>query len=216
MTIKPHQIRRERRLAVLARRQKPDGLDHYFEKIVQKFSTYMYSIAFSILRDPLSTEDAVSDALLKAYINLHGFTLEEREGLKVQVWLGEITRNVSIDLRKKQKEEESLELLMETGLQVMARPYDRPENVLLRRDVISIMEKCLDTLSPREKEIIKRVFMLEQPMSQIATDLGISRPTLSVALYRAILKLRNPRNSRLFLTSDMSVLQTGRELLLYW
>jgi DNA-directed RNA polymerase specialized sigma24 family protein len=100
--IEPHEGRRERRIAVLAQGQKPDG-DCYFEEIILNFRSDMYRVVFSILRDQDNAEDAVSDALLKAFVNLHGFTPEERECLRVRVraWLSEITRNISIDLLKK-------------------------------------------------------------------------------------------------------------------
>jgi DNA-directed RNA polymerase specialized sigma24 family protein len=122
VSIKPYEMRQERRLRALAQRQKPDGLDNYFVEIAQQFRPYMHSIALSILGNQDTAEDAVSDALLKAYVNLHGFTPDERENLKARAWLAEIVRNVCIDRRNKQKEEESLEALMHDGFQVIAPP----------------------------------------------------------------------------------------------
>src|SRR5438045_2801182 len=99
-----YEIRRVRRLAALAQRQKPDGLDDYFIEIVRQLRPYIQTLAFSMLRDWDDAEDMVSEALCKAYIHLHGFTLEERENLKAKAWLAEITRNLCIDYQKKEKE----------------------------------------------------------------------------------------------------------------
>ena len=103
MPMKPHEMRRVRRSAALTQGQKPDGLDCYFVEIAQQFRPYIYAIAFSILGNRNNPEDAVSEVLLKAYINLHGFTTEERESLKAKVWLAEITRNLCLDRLNKEK-----------------------------------------------------------------------------------------------------------------
>ncbi len=194
--MKPYEMRHERRLAALAQGQKPDGLDCYFVEIAQQFRPYMHSIALSILGNQDSAEDAVSDALLKAYVNLYGFTPEERESLKARAWLAEIVRNVCIDCRNNRKEEESLDLLMQTGYQVIAPPYQRPENWALLVDALALIEKCLGSLSSRDREIVRRYVMLGEPAAGVANDLGISKTTLYTATYRAIAKLRHPHLSR--------------------
>jgi RNA polymerase sigma factor (sigma-70 family) len=200
--MQPYEMRRVRRLAALAQGQKPDGLDCYFVEIAQQYRPYMHAIAFSILGNPDSAEDAVSEALLKAYINLHGFTPEERDSLKVKGWLAEIIRNLCFDDRNKDKEEESLELLLQTGFQVVAHPYSNPENWALYADAITIISKGLTALPPFDREIVKRFIMLDEPATKIAKSLGISSSTVYVRAYRAIRKLRHPAFSRLLLARD--------------
>lgn len=195
-------MRRVRRLAALAQGQKPDGLDCYFVEIVQQFRPYMCAIAFSILRNRDNAEDAVSGALLKAYINLHGFTPGERENLKPRVWLAEITRNLCIDRRNKEKEEESLEYLIQMGLQIAAHPYSNPENLALYAEAITIISKCLAALPSRDREIVRRFIMLNEPAAQIAKSLGMSTSNVYVRAYRAIRMLRHPRLSELLVVKE--------------
>lgn len=191
------EMRRARRLAALTQGQKPDGLDCYFVDIAQQFRSYMHAIAFSILGKHDSADDAVSEALLKAYIDLHGFTPDERESLKVKVWLAEIIRNLCFDHRNKEKKEESLELLIETGLQLVAHPYSDPENLVLYNDGIAFISRYLATLPPRDEEIVRRLVMLNEPAAEIAKSLGMSRSNVYVRANRVIRKLRHPMFNRL-------------------
>ncbi len=196
MLIKPYEVRRERRLVSLTQSQKPDGLDGYFEQAVQKFRPYMYTIAFSFLKNQDDAEDAVGDALLKAYINLHGFTPGEREDLKIKFWLSEIIRNTCINTLRRHNEEESLEVLMQTGLQLIARSYDLPENAVLRAYATSMISNCLNTLSARDRKIVTRFVMLGHRVTDIAKDMGISRRTVYVTTDRVLRSFRHPRISR--------------------
>lgn len=186
-----HEIRRTRRATALTQKQKPDGLDSYFTGIVQQLRPYIQALAFSLLRNRDDAEDVASEAICKAYIQLHGFTPEERECLKARAWLAEITRNLCIDYQKKEKNE-SLEGLMEAGYQLIAHPYSNPENGALYADAVALISICLAELSPREREIVHCVIMEDQPTTQVARNLGISTATLYVAKHRALRKLRHP------------------------
>jgi RNA polymerase sigma factor (sigma-70 family) len=189
--MKIHEIRRNRRLEVLAQGKKPDGLDSYFERIVRQFKPYIQSLAFSMLGNYNDAEDIVSETICKAYINLHGFTLEERESLKAKAWLSEITRNLCIDYQSKEKDA-SLERLMEEGYQIVAHPYSNPENALFYTDAVALISKSLARLSLREREIVRRYIMEGEPGLQVAKSLGISASTLYVVAHRTIRKLRHP------------------------
>ena len=200
--MQPYEMRRIRRLAAFAQGQKPDGLDCYFVEIAQQYRQYMHAIAFSILGNHDSAEDAVSEALLKAYLNLHGFTPEERNSLQVKGWLAEIVRNLCFDHRNKGNEEASLELLQQTGFQVVAHPYSNPENWAMYADAITIISKGLATLPPLDRDIVKRFIMSGEPATKIAKDLGMSTSNVYVRAHRAIRKLRHPAFSRLLLARD--------------
>ena len=200
--MQPYETRRVRRLTALAQGQKPNGLDCYFVEIAQQYRPYMHAIAFSILGNHDSAEDAVSEALLKAYINLHGFTPEERDSLKVKGWLAEIIRNLCFDDRNKEKEKESLELLLQTGSQVVAHPHSNPEHWASYADAVALISKSLAALPPLDREIVKRFIMLDEPATKIAKSLGISASTVYVRAYRAIRKLRHPALSRPLVIRD--------------
>ncbi len=201
MTMMSSEMRRARRLAALAQGQKPDGLDCYFEEIAQQFRPYMHAIAFSILGNRDNADDAVSEALLKAYISLHGFTPEERQSLKAKVWLAEIIRNLCIDRRNKEGEE-SLELLAEGGFQMIAHPFSNPENLVLHADAIVIISRCLSDLPFRDREIVRGLFLLDETPAELAQRLGMSRSNVYVRVDRAIRKLRHPARSRLLVIED--------------
>ncbi len=122
--------------------------------------------------------------------------------MKAKVWLAEIIRNLSIDRRNKEKEEESLELVIQIGFQLVAHSYSNPENLALYAEAVTIISKCLAALPPRDREIIRRYVMLNEPAAQIAKSLGMSASNVYVRVARAIRKLRRPELSRLLISKD--------------
>src|SRR5260370_30389314 len=85
--------RRTRRNKAMSSKQKPNGLDGYFEKIVKEYQPYLYGVASPVVRKREDIEEVVQMALVKAYISLYGFTEGEREALKAKEWLSCIVRN---------------------------------------------------------------------------------------------------------------------------
>jgi RNA polymerase sigma factor (sigma-70 family) len=188
-------LRHQRRVAALAQGQKPSGLDDYFTNIVQQFRPYLRAVVFSIIGNQDDVEDIVSEALYKAYINLHGFTLEEREQLNARAWLAEITRNLCYDAQKREKPV-SLESLLEAGYSPLAHPYSNPEDRALYVDAMATLSDCVNSLSPHERVAIARCLINGEAACDVAKSLGMSRSALYVCTHRALRKLRHPKYTR--------------------
>jgi DNA-directed RNA polymerase specialized sigma24 family protein len=73
---------------------------------------------------------------------------------------------------------------------------------VLVADAFALVQKCLGTLSPRDREILVRYVMLDVPAARVAHDLGISKTTVYTATWRAVRKLRHPHLSRTLLVLD--------------
>ena len=71
-----------------------------FEELVKKFSKYVYTTAFFILRDSHEAEDVSQEVFVKVYLSIKGF-----RGLSsFKTWIRKLTVNTCIDkLRLKSK-----------------------------------------------------------------------------------------------------------------
>ncbi len=71
-----------------------------FEELVKKFSKYVYTTAFFILRDSHEAEDVSQEVFVKVYLSIQGF-----RGLSsFKTWIRKLTVNTCIDkLRLKSK-----------------------------------------------------------------------------------------------------------------
>ncbi len=69
----------------------------FFCENVNKYRTQLYAIAFTILKNETDTEDAVCNAILKAYEHLD----ELKEPEKFKAWLITITRNEALQIIRK-------------------------------------------------------------------------------------------------------------------
>lgn len=71
-----------------------------FLTLIKQYSSAMYRLSYGILRSGADAEDAVSEAVLKAYENLHTLRKPER----FRSWIMQITANEARKLyRKKQR-----------------------------------------------------------------------------------------------------------------
>lgn len=73
------------------------------EKLYNKYSKFMFKVAYTILRDNVITEDAVQQAFIKVINNLN--KINENEEKKTRNFIGLITKNTAIDIYNKVKNE---------------------------------------------------------------------------------------------------------------
>ena len=79
--------------------------DRQFEQLIEKELPKLRGLAFRILRNAADTDDAIQDALFKAYNRFDSF----RSQAELSSWVCRITINCSLDiLRKRKREQEGL------------------------------------------------------------------------------------------------------------
>lgn len=66
------------------------------EKIYNKYSKFMFKVAYTILKDNVLTEDAIQQAFIKIINNLN--KIDENEKNKTKNFIGIITKNTAIDI----------------------------------------------------------------------------------------------------------------------
>ncbi len=170
-------------------------IDEERETLEQTFSRCrlrLYNTAFRVLGNHEDAEDALQDALLAAFRNLHGF--EGRS--KLSTWLTRIVVNAALMRRRQYRPNRTISFdqdLTQDG-QTMARtfpdPSPNPEERYVCKEHLWLIERALHALP----EVNRRVWWLCHvqglKIREAAAIMGISSGTLKSQLFRVRCRLR--------------------------
>ena len=83
------------------------GEKELYEKVVDHYQSFCYTLAFRILKNNMEAEEATQDAFIKAYRSLKYFSGNS----KFSSWLYRITYNTAITYYRKRKHHEDFEII---------------------------------------------------------------------------------------------------------
>jgi RNA polymerase sigma-70 factor (ECF subfamily) len=163
-----------------------------FEELVARYDRKLLRIALRITNNLDDAQDAVQEALLKAYQKLRQF----QGNSKFSTWLIRITMNECL-MKLRKRKRIAQELPLDDGDYTSeATPLDfadwspNPEQLYSRSELQEILRKALDGLGPR----LQAVFVLRdiEGLSIIETSeaLGLYPSAVKARLLRARLRLR--------------------------
>lgn len=152
-----------------------------FEFLYNKYNRLLLHKAYEILRDYQLTEDAVSDAYIRIYKNLH--KIDDPASSQTIAFVVTIVKNVALTMLARQKKQTTEE-------------YDeeQPSDINLEDDILSALssEKIYAVVNQLEEDL-KSVFLLKYAYDysnkEIAKLLYISESNVGVRLHRAKRKL---------------------------
>jgi|SRR5579859_2657505 len=166
-----------------------------FEQLVKRYDRRLLRISHTVTRNREDSEDAVQEALLKAFQNLADF----REDSQFSTWLIRITMNQSLmKLRKRTRKEVSLDEDFQADGEVL--PLDvpdrapSPEQLCWASELRDILVRTVEGLRP----ILRTVFVLRDveglSIEQTAQVLNLSQSAVKARLWRVRLQLRERLN----------------------
>jgi RNA polymerase sigma factor (sigma-70 family) len=79
---------------------------------------------------------------------------------------------------------------------LMRREISGPESIFNRQELSRKIEKVLDTLPPRESEVIKLRYLEDKTCEEVAEEMGLSKQGVSRIEARAMRKLRHPQRAK--------------------
>lgn len=142
------------------------------EDIYRKLGRRIYMLALSILRDTHSAEDIMQDTFVKLAAEARAY----REGSNAIAFILTITRNLSLNLLKKQRRETPTEVLPHS-----IDPGDAPPLAAL---------EALSLLDEQERQIVILKLDCGMKHRHIAEIMGISPEACQKRYRRALEKLK--------------------------
>lgn len=155
-----------------------------FEKIYLQYGRLMYSKAMQILGDHSLSEDAVSEAFIRVFKNLH--KLEDKVPSPLTAsFVVTVVKNVALTMVSKRKEEEYVPI---------DEDFDMADTANIEQDVISkISAEDIVELLDKLDEPLKQVFLMyygyDMNLTDVANTLGITNNLAAVRLHRARIKM---------------------------
>jgi RNA polymerase sigma-70 factor, ECF subfamily len=167
-----------------------------FEQLVKRYGRRLLRISQAVTRNREDSEDAVQEALLKAFQNLGDF----REDSQFSTWLIRITVNQSLMKLRKQRTHKEVSLdedFQADGAVLSLDVPDRapnPEQLCWASELRDILVRTVEELRP----ILRTVFVLRDveglSIEQTAQALNLSQAAVKARLWRVRLQLRDRLN----------------------
>ena len=156
-----------------------------FEAIVEKYSQYVYNVAYRILGNQADAEDAAQEAFISAYKNFHRF----RGAAAVSTWLYRIAVNASL---MKLRKERRRDYLTQTGYDEtqLASHMEGPERSALNAELREKLEEGLARLPPQLRAAVVLRDVQELSNEEAAAALKSSVAALKSKLHRGRVLLR--------------------------
>jgi RNA polymerase sigma-70 factor (ECF subfamily) len=167
-----------------------DGDFAAFNRLVLTYQEAVYNVAYRIMGEPQSAEDATQETFISALNALKRF-----RGGSFKSWLMRIATNACYDelRRRKRRPQTSLERITDENesFALLRSPDEGPERVQQRLEVMRAIEDCLRTL-PDDQRITAVLGDVEgYNYQEIAGITGVSLGTVKSRMSRARVKLRD-------------------------
>jgi RNA polymerase sigma-70 factor (ECF subfamily) len=152
-----------------------------FRELVERYSARIFRLAWRILGDEASAEDAVQETFLRAYRSLARFDARSQVG----TWLHRIAANTSIEILRKQQR-----LHAQPEPPLPSSPDPGPDRLALSQEVERAVRGALADLSPMERAAFILRHFEDRSIAEICGALGLRESAGKQAVFRAVKKLR--------------------------
>ncbi len=154
----------------------------------QKYGSYCRSIAFRILHNDQDSEECVNDTWLGAWN-----AMPPKRPTVLSTFLGRITRNLSLDRRKRCNAEKRGGGEMAVALEELRECVPAPNGVEAALDDMALTEhidRFLGTLPAEQRKIFVQRYWYLCSIREIANNCGVRESKVKVTLFRTRQALR--------------------------
>lgn len=152
------------------------GNQEAFRKLMEKYHTHIFQIAYSVVKHPGDAEDVAQEIWIRIYRSLPRY---RNEGFKT--WLTRIALNAAIDAKRKacRRKEHPAENL-----------DDEPDRRMVETEVLngerhSRIRQKMNEVPHGYRRVLEAFYLEDKTMEQIAEEHGMKRKSIESKLYRA-------------------------------
>lgn len=158
------------------------------EETGKQYSAYCWAIAYRILSDKEDAEECVNDTWLRAW---NAIPPEQPHSLAA--YLGTVTRHLAYDRyrqRKRQKRGGGEMALTLEEIGTFFTTEDDPADACNAAELATYINRFLDTLKPRERNLLLGRYYFVYPTEKLARHYGLSEKHVRTILSRTLKKLK--------------------------
>ena len=86
--------------------------------------------------------------------------------------------------------EDSYDRIVEVYGDIFAGEMQKPEEIILQKEIMGELSKAIDSLKDHEKELIRNLFFLNKTEKEIARELNLSVKTINYHKHKILAKLK--------------------------
>lgn len=151
----------------------------------EKYSAYVYSIAYHVLGSREDTQECVWDVYLKLW-----HAIPPTKPLNFKSFLGRVTHNVALD-RYRQLSAKRCSVFTEIMDEFQIPVLEEPGNALERKELASAISAFIRTLPPVKQKIFILRYWYYEPIKTISLETGMKENRIKTELYRMRKKLKD-------------------------
>jgi RNA polymerase sigma-70 factor (ECF subfamily) len=164
-----------------------------FNRLVLAYQDIAYNVAYRVMGERTSAEDAVQDAFISAFRKLKSF-----KGGSFKAWLLRIVTNACLDELRRQKRRPTIPLqpVGSDDEEIespdwLEDPGESPEEAVLRVELSSAIQNCLDRLENDFRVVVVLVDIQGMDYAEAAETVKTPLGTIKSRLARARAKLQD-------------------------
>ncbi len=165
--------------------QAADGDRQAFQDIYNLTSAKLFGVCLRILNDRQAAEDALQDVYVKVWRNAGRFNAQRASPI---TWLATIARNTAIDRKRSGG---SRVMVSEDAIRNMAGDEQSALERLEKKEGADILNKCLDSLEARQRNVIRTAFFEGHSYNELAQQLGTPLGTVKSWVRRGLKRLKD-------------------------
>ena len=156
-----------------------------FERLYQLYEKRVYQYVCTLINDPTLAEEAVVDTMMAVWRGAGGFSRSSR----VSTWIFGIARHKALDAIRRAGRHHH-DVALDEALE-LPNAQESPAESVNRKQVTSLTQQALRTLSREHQEVLRLVFYEELPYEEIAVLLSIPTNTVKTRVYYAKQRLKH-------------------------
>ncbi|MFZ5817869.1 MAG: sigma-70 family RNA polymerase sigma factor [Bacillota bacterium] len=167
-------------------RRDPAALDELMDRHADAVH-WLVGLVLGRTGQPEDVEEAVADTFVRAWERASEF---DPGRTSLRSWVLMIAKYTALDqrrrlLRRRYTADGEPRLVLLPEPESPPEPGGGPEEELLRKESGERLHQALRSLSPADQELLVRRYLLEEPITQIAQELRLTRTAIDNRLWRA-------------------------------
>jgi len=163
-------------------RQLREGRRGTLHRAIGHYTPYVSAVAFRAMKGQCSGED-LEEVVADVFVTLwmHAGEMDPTKGLRA--WLAAVARNKAADRLRKPP----------APLPITADLPDRgpsPEGAVLKREEAALLWQSVQELEEPDRSLFTRYYYEEEPLKDVAKDLGLNLSTAKTRLARGRKRLK--------------------------
>ncbi|HEY0653979.1 MAG TPA: sigma-70 family RNA polymerase sigma factor [Chryseosolibacter sp.] len=151
------------------------GEQSLYAGLVDRYKSYVYTIAYKILLNRPEAEEAAQDAFIKAFQNLTTF----HRDAKFSTWLYRIAFNTAISYKRKHRHQfQSIET-------AVIGHSGEGEGSLEKHDKKKFLAMAMEKLGEADRTALSLFYLQEFSLEEIADIMSMQANTIKVRIHRA-------------------------------